>query len=232
MSGMSRTLLICGHGPGISDAVARKFGAEGFQVALLARDPGRLSTSAATLGDAGITAEAFACDLSDVAALQQTIARVRAQLGPITVIHWNASLTRAGDLTTCELDELREVYELGVVAPVAAVQAALPDLRTQADAAVLVTGGGFGAYSEHVDKMVVQWSMMGLALCKSAQHKLASLLHHKLAGENIYVGEVVVRAVVKGTGFDRGNGTLAAEDVGEEFWRIYRGRSEASVDIG
>ncbi len=32
---MTKTILVCGHGPGISDAVARKFGAEGFSVAFL-----------------------------------------------------------------------------------------------------------------------------------------------------------------------------------------------------
>jgi NAD(P)-dependent dehydrogenase (short-subunit alcohol dehydrogenase family) len=38
---MSKTILIAGYGPGISDAVARKFGAEGFAVALAARNEAR-----------------------------------------------------------------------------------------------------------------------------------------------------------------------------------------------
>jgi hypothetical protein len=29
---MQKTIIVCGYGPGISDAVANKFGGEGFQV--------------------------------------------------------------------------------------------------------------------------------------------------------------------------------------------------------
>jgi NADP-dependent 3-hydroxy acid dehydrogenase YdfG len=34
---MSKTIVIVGFGPGVSTAVAEKFGAEGFSVALIAR---------------------------------------------------------------------------------------------------------------------------------------------------------------------------------------------------
>ena len=39
---MQRTIVVCGYGPGISDAVANKFGGEGFQVALVARNAEKL----------------------------------------------------------------------------------------------------------------------------------------------------------------------------------------------
>ncbi|MDB4932083.1 MAG: hypothetical protein JWM10_4567, partial [Myxococcaceae bacterium] len=32
---MKPTILVCGHGTGISDAVARRFGREGFAVAIV-----------------------------------------------------------------------------------------------------------------------------------------------------------------------------------------------------
>ncbi len=223
--------MICGHGPGISAAVARKFGSEGFQVALVARNAERLSASANALVEAGIQAKAFPCDLSDSAAVQRLVADVRAQLGPITVLHWNAYSGLAGDLTSCDIADLRTVFDVGVFSLVGAVQAALPDLRTQKDAAVLVTGGGFAFYSEQVDRMIVEWNTMGVAASKAAQHKITGLLHHKLAGEGIYVGEVVVLGLVKGTAFDQGNAPLEPSDIADEFWRIYQGRSEVSVNF-
>lgn len=42
-----RVLVVCGYGPGISDAVARRFGAEGFAVALLSRNQAKLDAAAA-----------------------------------------------------------------------------------------------------------------------------------------------------------------------------------------
>jgi NADP-dependent 3-hydroxy acid dehydrogenase YdfG len=39
---MQKTIIVCGHGTGISAAVANKFGGEGFQLALVARSAGNL----------------------------------------------------------------------------------------------------------------------------------------------------------------------------------------------
>lgn len=43
---MSKTIVVVGFGPGISTAVAEKFGAEGFSIALIARNEKRLAAGA------------------------------------------------------------------------------------------------------------------------------------------------------------------------------------------
>jgi short-subunit dehydrogenase len=228
---MSRTIVVCGHGPGISSAVARRFGKEGFQVALVSRTRERLEESARALAEAGIEARAFPCDLSDVSAVQRLVVDVREKLGPITVMHWNAYTHGAGDLTEADPAELQRVLDLSATSLVAAVQSALPDLRAQSDAAVLVTGGGLAYYDPKVDAMAVGWKAMGLAIGKAAQHKAVGLLHQRLAPEHIYVGEVVVLGVVKGTAFDQGHGTLDPNDIADRFWNLYTTRGEAIVEI-
>ena len=55
-------VIVAGAGPGIGTSIARTFGAEGFGVALLARNSARLSTQQAELAAAGIAAEAFIVD--------------------------------------------------------------------------------------------------------------------------------------------------------------------------
>ena len=65
--------------------------------------------------------------------------------------------------------------------------------------------------------MAVQWNAMGTALGKAAQHKLVGLLAAKLSADGIYVGEVVVLGMVKGTRFDSGNATLEASTVADEI---------------
>src|SRR5688500_4429576 len=99
---MARTILIAGYGPGVSDGVARRFGAEGFQVALVARNAEKVSTAARALGDAKIKAKGYAVDLADTAAVAKLVEDVRRDLGPITVLHWNAYLAAAGDLLTTD----------------------------------------------------------------------------------------------------------------------------------
>lgn len=227
-----KTIVVCGYGPGISEGVARKFGAEGFQVALVARNAERVDAGARALSDAGITAKGFACDLGDAAAVTKMIGDVRGALGPITVVHYNAYAGVAGDLLTASIDDVRKVYDVGVVGLVAAVQASLEDLRAQkGSSAVLVTGGGFAYYDDKVDAMVVQYNAMGLSLAKAAQHKLASVLHHKLKPEGIYVGEIVVLASVKGTAFDGGQATLEASKIADKLFGLYTARDAAVVQI-
>jgi NADP-dependent 3-hydroxy acid dehydrogenase YdfG len=228
---MARTILVCGYGPGISEGVARKFGAQGFQVALVARNEERLQMSARALGEAGITAKGFACDLGDAAAVAALIEQVRSTLGSITVLHWNAYTGGAGDLTTAEVAELHKTFDVSVTGLMVAVQKALPDLRAQKDSAVLVTGGGLAFYDPSVDTMATQWNAMGLAIAKAAQHKLVGLLHQKLKGDGVYVGEVVVLGAVKGTAFDQGNATLEASAIADRFWQIYQGRTESTVNF-
>jgi NADP-dependent 3-hydroxy acid dehydrogenase YdfG len=226
---MPRTIVICGYGPGISDGVARKFGSEGFQVALVARNETRVRDGADELGKAGITAKGFACDLGDTAAVERLIADVRAKLGPITVLHWNAYGSVAADLTKCDVAELRTMFDVGVNGLVVAMQKSLADMKSQKDAAILLTGGGLALYSPQVDAMAVGWQTMGLALVKAAQHKLTGVLHHRLEREGIYVGEVIVLGSVKGTAFDNGQAKLEPSAVAEQFWKIYSGRSEISI---
>ncbi|MEW5850041.1 MAG: SDR family NAD(P)-dependent oxidoreductase [Myxococcota bacterium] len=226
---MKKTILVCGYGPGISDAVARKFGAEGFQVALVARGKDKVDRGAAALKEAGITAKGFSCDLGDTAAVKRLVGEVRASLGPITVLHWNAYVGLAGDLLTADVQDLRKVFDVGIHGLVTAVQESLPDLKEQ-KGSVLVTGGGFSLYDEQVDQMVVQFNAMGLALTKAAQHKLVGVLNKKLASQGVYVGEVVVLSIVKGTAFDAGgHGTLEASTVASRFWDMHQKRTEVST---
>lgn len=225
-----RTIIVCGYGPGISDAVARKFGGEGFAVALVARNAERLSAAAQSLTDAGITARAFPCDLGDVAAVRALVSDVRAALGPVAIVHWNAYAYGAGDLTTGSIDELRGALDVSLHGMVAATQEALPDLRSE-KGALLVTGGGLAFYDPKIDAMAVSWGAMGLAVAKAAQHKAVGLLHQRLAGEGVYVGEVVVLGMVKGTAFDSGHATLEAASIANRFWELFQSRSEASVNI-
>jgi len=227
---MAETIVICGYGVGISDAVARRFAKEGYRVAIVARNAERLNAAAQKLTAEKLDVKAFACDVGDVDAVKKLIANVQSSLGPIKVLHWNAYSGGAGDLKTAGADELRAVLNVTVHGLLAAVQAALPDLKAQ-QGALLVTGGGFAFYDPAVDAAATQWGAQGLAIGKAAQHKTVGLLSKSLQADGVYVGEVVVTGLVKGTAFDSGNATLEASTIAEKFWELYRARDIVSVTI-
>lgn len=226
---MANTIVVVGYGPGISNAVAERFGAEGFQVALVGRNAERLAAGVAGLEAKGVRAQAFTADVSNPGSVAGLIAEVRAALGPLTAIHWNAYGGGAGDLLTADVAQLRAVYDIAVTSLVVAVQAALPDLEAS-QGAVLVTNGGLGFFDPAVDAMGVAWHAMGLSVANSAKHKAVALLAEKLK-DKVYVGEVVVTGMVKGTAFDAGNATLEPRDIAAKFWTLYQGREHRSVII-
>ena len=227
---MKKTILICGHGPGISDAVARKFGAEGFAIALAARSADKLDAAVKVLGAKGITAAAFPTDLGNLQAVKQLVSSVHAKLGPLNVLHWNAYAFGAGDIAA-DPAELQNSLNVSATGLWTAVQAAHGDLKEQ-KGAVLVTGGALCFYDPKVDAMAVEYGALGLAVSKAAQHKLTGLLSVSLGKEGIYVGEVVVASgAVKGTVADQGNATLEPGAVAEKFWALYQARGEHSTTI-
>lgn len=187
---MVKTILVCGFGPGISTAVAEKFGAEGFQVALVARNRARLDAGTRALAAKGVKAAAFVSDLGDASAAPALVERVRAALGPVSVIHWNAYGSSAGDLLTAEAGAIRGALDIAVTSLVAVVQAALADLKKAERPAVLVTNGGFGRIDPNMDAIGVQYGAMGLSVANAAKDKLVGLLAKRLESDGIYVGQV------------------------------------------
>lgn len=227
---MKKTIVVAGYGPGISQAVARKFGEQGLSVALVGRTAERLSAGAGALVEAGIEARPFVTDLGDPGAVRQLMRQVSGALGPIHVLHWNAMLGGQSDLLTAPVQGLRDGLELGVVSLIAGVQEALADLK-QTQGSVLVTGGSLSAYDPQVDKRAIEWSVGGLAIAKAAQHKLVGLLHQQLLRDGVYVAEVTVNAIIKGSAFAQGRGTLEASAVADAFWKLHSERKDAGVTI-
>ena len=78
---MSKSIVVIGFGPGISTSVAEKFGAEGFSVALVARNAERLAAGVAALKAKGIAAADFPADASKPASIRGAIAKARAAFG-------------------------------------------------------------------------------------------------------------------------------------------------------
>jgi NADP-dependent 3-hydroxy acid dehydrogenase YdfG len=229
---MAKTILVSGYGPGISSAIADKFGAEGYAVALAARNAERLSAGVKALQAKGVKAAAFPTDLADPAATRALVGKVREALGPLSALAWTAYDTGAGDLLSAEPAAVRRALDIATTSLLAAVSAALPDLKGQPDAAVLVVNGGFGYAEPSVDAAAVQFNSMGLAMANAAKNKLVGLLAQKLKGDGVYVGQAMVLGTVKGTAWDQGNATIEAATVASKLWDLSRARGELTVKIG
>jgi NAD(P)-dependent dehydrogenase (short-subunit alcohol dehydrogenase family) len=231
---MAKTIVIVGFGPGNATAIAEKFGAEGFSVALVGRNKDRLTAGVSALKARGITAGAFQGDAADPMSMRAAFGQIRAELGPISVLSWNAALAggpEAGDIFTADAAAVHRVFDVAVFGLIAAVNEVLVDLKGAGDGAILITNGGFGDPSPAVDEAVVHLNLSGIGLANAAKHKLAGLLAQRLKADGVYVGEVMIYGAVKSSasGNDKG---IDPTIVANTFWDLYRSRGEVSARVG
>lgn len=124
-----RTALVTGASRGIGLAVARAFVERGVRVVMLARDAGALRAAAGTLGAAALP---MTCDVGDARSLDETIARVRAELGeaPDVLVN-NAGSFKLATADTADPRDFAEAIDVNLVAPFRLVRAFLPDMRAR-----------------------------------------------------------------------------------------------------
>jgi NADP-dependent 3-hydroxy acid dehydrogenase YdfG len=181
-------LLVVGAGPGISTATARRLGAQGYAVGLVARREGPLAELAAALREEGVRTEWATAEAGDPASLTAAIDTLSESLGPVDVLLYNVSIGRAATVPELAPDDLLADLAAGAVGLQTAVRAVLPGMRTGGAGTVLVTGGG------SADRPVP--SMATLGVQKAALRALAEVQARALAPEGIHVATVTVRGLV------------------------------------
>jgi len=147
------------------------------------------------------------------------------------VIHWNAyGGSEAGDLMTTDASVVARIFDVAVVGLLAAVREALPDLKSTKEGAILVTNGAFGETSPQMDELAVNLKAMGVAVANAAKYKLVGLLAQCLKADGVYVGEVMVAGMIKGTPW-AGDGGIPGSVVADKFWALYRARGDVRAIV-
>ncbi|MDQ1050425.1 SDR family NAD(P)-dependent oxidoreductase [Streptomyces sp. V4I2] len=207
------TMAIIGAGPGLGAAVARRFGREGHDIALIARDQGRLDTLAGDLLRDGVTARGFVADVRDPDALQAALDAAHATLGPIEILQYSPVPHRDFMRPVLETTPADLVGPLAfsVHGPVAAVRQVLPDLRALGRGTVLFVNGGT-AVVPHPDRA-------GTSIAFAAESAYGRLLHDTLAPEGIHVAQLIIPGAIV-PGHHRKDPAVLADTL----WGIHRDR--------
>lgn len=215
---MQYITLICGYGPGISDAVARRFGMAGHRLVLVARNAQRLASAVDRLSADGIQAQALVADLSDPRATKRMIHQVRTRWGPIGMLHWNAFFDVEGSLLSMPISDLSKSLSVRLIGYLTAVQQSFADLKAH-QGCVLATSGITALHQAQIDAFTRNHA--ALAIAAAAQHKATAILADSLANDGIYVGELIINGLVCGT--PAANATSQCLDpaqIAEEFWQL------------
>ena len=191
----SPTIAVFGAGPAFGLAVARRFGREGFRVALVSRTAARLEELAATLAAEGIEAAGFPADLGDPGRAEAAVDAIESRFGTIDVLEYSPGGLSLGftptPITETGPAELRGPLDLFLNTPVGLVRRLLPGMLERGSGTLLISQGTSGRHP------IPMLGNMGTAMAGMRQYVLA--LNTALAGTGVYAGLLSIGGGIVGS---------------------------------
>jgi NAD(P)-dependent dehydrogenase (short-subunit alcohol dehydrogenase family) len=187
------TLLIVGAGPRLGGAIARRFGREGYDVALIS-DESSVAALGAGLQDEGITAGWTVADVRDDAALRAAVTRFAEYTGGIDVVQHNVSIWRDTTVLDLTTDQLLEDVRAGAACLLTVAQAVAPGMLAAGGGTILATG------SAAADKAAAGAPTLGVQ--KAALRALVQAMALDLGPLGIHCATVTINGVLGTPGFE------------------------------
>ena len=215
------TIAIIGAGPGLGQATARRFGREGFSVALIARTQDNVDRLAAELTDEGITARGYAANARDPQALRAALDATAADLGPIEVLQYSPVPAKEFMKPVLETtaEDLVGPVEQSVYGPVTAVQHVLPGLRELGRGTVLFINGGSAVRPSG--------GVAGTSVAFAGQSAYGQMLHDALADQGIHVAQLIIPRGIGG-----GEPDHEPDALSDRIWSLHRDRGAFRSFVG
>lgn len=143
-----RVAIVTGAASGMGRATSHLLADEGAKVAVVDRVADGVAAVVAEIEGAGGTAKGYVLDVSDAAAILATVARIRAELGPVDILINNAGMSWPADLTSNDWEDSWAMsFEVNLTAQARLVRACHDDLIRNGDGRVvnIASTEGLGA---------------------------------------------------------------------------------------
>jgi len=176
--------LVTGVGPGTGAALARRFSAGGYRVAMLARSGERL----AALEQEIPAAKGYVCDVTDEAQIDATLAAVKGELGVPSVVIHNAVGGAVGNFLEIDPQLLNRNFQVNTMA--------LLHLARRLAPAMVEAGAGAIIASGNTSALRGKANFAGFAPTKAAQRILAEAIARELGPKGVHVAYVLIDAVI------------------------------------
>jgi short-subunit dehydrogenase len=186
-----KTIAIVGSGPKLGLSIAKKFGKNGFQVALISRNQKNLDALALQLHVDGIEASGFVADLYNRDQVIQAFDKIKKKYGFIDVLMFSPTTGNyppTPALETTEESTLDHFQGL-VIGAIRSVQQVLPDMLEKGTGSILFTTG--------IQAMYPLQMMGNVGIASAGLRNYVNNLHADLADKGIYVGHLSLGIIIK-----------------------------------
>jgi short-subunit dehydrogenase len=197
---MSQSIAILGAGPGLGQAVARRYAHSGYDVVLVARRPDQLQRLAAELSELGGSVHVVPADLSDPAGIPAVAEQIRTRVGELHTLYYGPTAGGGRPARTLTPSEVQAYMPLAVYSLVALVNEFLPAMIERREGAILLAAGASAV------RGMAHFSGPGPAL--AAQRNYLESLQGELVDSGVYVGRLYVGAPIAGSAW---HATIEAE---------------------
>jgi NAD(P)-dependent dehydrogenase (short-subunit alcohol dehydrogenase family) len=175
---------VVGVGPGNGAAMARRFHAEGYAVALLARSTELTGALANELADA----RAYACDVADEASIVRAFSAIAGEMGAVEVLVYNAGSGQWGTVEEISPDDFERSWRVNTFGAFVASRQVIGAMK-QAGRGDIVFIGATASRRGNV-------KTAAFAPAKAAQRSLAESMARHLWPAGIHVAVVIIDGVV------------------------------------
>ncbi|MCW8382471.1 SDR family NAD(P)-dependent oxidoreductase [Streptomyces justiciae] len=214
------SIAIVGAGPQLGLAIARTFGSQGFDVALISRNREKLDTLVGKLTAEGIAAAAFPADVLDRDALGRALQEAAAKFGGVDVLEYSPVAGLTTVMTTpaeTEPAHVQHEMEFQLYGAMAATRAVLPAMR-QAGAGTLIYTTGAGS----IDPVPQVGNINAAA---AALRNWVINLHKELDGTGIQAAHVGIDVSI-GTPAVPGFPTAQPEEISPVYWDLHTAKRD------
>ena len=133
----NRVVLVTGGSRGFGLLLAQEFASRGARVAICARDKDELEGGRKYLQQFGFDANAFVCDVTEKAQIEQLVRDVENELGPIEVLVNNAGVIQMGPVELMTDEDLAASLDTHIWAVWHLCRAVLPKMKARKSGRIL-----------------------------------------------------------------------------------------------
>ncbi|MDX1405589.1 MAG: SDR family NAD(P)-dependent oxidoreductase [Woeseiaceae bacterium] len=171
---------IIGIGPGNGASFARKFDREGYAIALLSRSTDFSNELAKELQEA----KAYACDAADPSAVADAFKKVRADLGEVDTLVYNAGSGSWKNVEEISPEEFELGWRINTLGALVASQQVIPAMKKAGAGNIIFIGATASLRGVPMTA--------GFAPAKAAQRILAQSMARHLWPAGIHVAVVII----------------------------------------